>query len=175
MNYAKSHQLLKDQDEGAALSPRIAPTAGSTPDTLNDTQDDDDRYAANEKQFADQDIPAVSDNHVKPPPLLVVPSNLPAGEPLQPSTTGATDHESYPEGGLKAWLVVLGCWFALVASLGLMNSVATFQSYLSTNQLSHYEADAVGWVFSIYTFVVFFMGVYIGPVFDKYGPRWIGE
>ncbi|KAJ4386556.1 hypothetical protein N0V93_009454 [Gnomoniopsis smithogilvyi] len=105
-------------------------------------------------------------------PLFIVPS-APDTEELQRHSTSATDSETYPEGGLRAWLVVLGCWLALVASLGLMNTLATFQSYLISHQLAEYGEGTVGWIFSIYTFVVFFLGLYIGPTFDKYGPRWI--
>lgn len=99
--------------------------------------------------------------------------SAPDAEELQRHSTSATDNETYPEGGLRAWLVVLGCWLALVASLGLMNTLATFQSYLISHQLAQYGEGTVGWIFSIYTFVVFFLGLYIGPIFDKYGPRWI--
>lgn len=112
------------------------------------------------------------------PPLFIIPSignadpNLDAN-PLHQSSTSRTDNETYPEGGLRAWLVVFGCWLALFASLGLMNTLATFQSYLISHQLANYEEGIVGWVFSIYTFVVFFLGLYIGPMFDKWGPRWI--
>ncbi|KJZ75755.1 hypothetical protein HIM_04912 [Hirsutella minnesotensis 3608] len=81
--------------------------------------------------------------------------------------------ETYPEGGLQAWLVVLGAWFAMVSSMGLMNTVGIFQAYTLSHQLQNYSEGTVGWIFSIYTFLAFFCGVYIGPVFDKYGPRWL--
>lgn len=125
---------------------------------------------SHEKDVNTSDLPSPI-----PPPLYVVPSsatNPEAGHLQQHATTG-TDAETYPEGGLQAWLVVLGSWLALMASLGVMNTLATFQSYLTAHQLSHYDEGTVGWVFSIYTFVVFFLGLYIGPMFDKYGPRWI--
>lgn len=83
------------------------------------------------------------------------------------------DGEEYPEGGIRAWLVVLGAWLALFAALGLMNILATFQTYVSNNQLVEYDAGTIGWIFSLYTFVSFFMGIYVGPLFDKYGPRWL--
>lgn len=105
-------------------------------------------------------------------PLFIVPS-IPDVQDLHRHSTSTTDNETYPEGGLRAWLVILGCWFALIASLGLMNTLATFQSYLISHQLAEYEEGTVGWIFSLYTFVVFFLGLYIGPMFDKYGPRWI--
>lgn len=88
-------------------------------------------------------------------------------------TDNDNDNDDYPEGGLRAWLVVLGAWLALFASLGLMNILATFQTYISSNQLQEYDTSSVGWIFSLYTFVSFFMGIYVGPLFDKYGPRWL--
>jgi hypothetical protein len=83
------------------------------------------------------------------------------------------DDDDYPEGGLGAWLVALGSWLALFSSLGLMNTLATFQAYVSTHQLAGHSQGQIGWIFSLYTFISFFGGIYIGPVFDKYGPRWV--
>lgn len=85
----------------------------------------------------------------------------------------ASYNETYPEGGLKAWSVVVGSWFSLFSSLGLMNTVALFQAYILSHQLQGHNESTVGWIFSIYTFLAFFCGVYIGPVFDKYGPKWL--
>ncbi|KAI0124763.1 major facilitator superfamily domain-containing protein [Xylariales sp. AK1849] len=81
--------------------------------------------------------------------------------------------ETYPEGGKEAWLVVFGAFCGLFASLGLMNTLAIFQSYLSKHQLLGYSEGTVGWIFSLYTFLSFAFGVYVGPLFDKYGPKWL--
>ncbi|KAI4602205.1 hypothetical protein KJ359_009443 [Pestalotiopsis sp. 9143b] len=81
--------------------------------------------------------------------------------------------ETYPEGGLEAWLVVFGSFCGLVSSLGVMNSIAIFQTYNAAHQLSGYSEGTIGWIYSIYTFLAFGGGVYIGPLFDKYGPRWL--
>ncbi len=89
------------------------------------------------------------------------------------SIASAAEEETYPEGGIRAWLVVLGCWLALFSSLGLMNVLATFQTYVATHQLAEYDAGTIGWIFSLYVFLAFFLGIYIGPLFDKYGPRWL--
>ncbi|KAK3383632.1 major facilitator superfamily domain-containing protein [Lasiosphaeria ovina] len=83
------------------------------------------------------------------------------------------DDDAYPEGGLRSWLVVFGCWLAMFASLGLMNVLATFQSYLLTNPASGYNTGTMAWIFSLYTFASFALGLYVGPLFDKYGPRWL--
>jgi hypothetical protein len=105
-----------------------------------------------------KDVPVTS--HEAQPPSVV-------------SSIGEQEEETYPEGGLQAWLVVLGSWTALFSSLGLMNSLATFQTYVAMNQLSSYNEGTIGWIFSIYAFLCFFLGIYIGPLFDKYGPRWL--
>jgi hypothetical protein len=108
-----------------------------------------------------------------------------SSEPLQPEAP-------FPEGGLQAWLVVFGAWAGLwvflglinsshldltlvprFAGLGITNTIAVFQSYVSTHQLAGYSESSIGWIFSLYTFLAFFCGIYIGPVFDKYGPRWL--
>lgn len=83
------------------------------------------------------------------------------------------DDDSYPEGGLQAWLVVLGSWLALFSALGLMNTLATFQAYVAIHQLDDHSEGQIGWIFSLYTFLTFFCGIYIGPTFDRYGPRWV--
>ncbi|KAL8816534.1 MAG: hypothetical protein Q9223_004469 [Gallowayella weberi] len=85
---------------------------------------------------------------------------------IQPEVT-------YPEGGLRAWLVVFGSFCGMLASFGLMNIVGTFQAYLSTHQLANASPSAVGWIFSIYVFLAFGCGLQIGPVFDRKGPRWL--
>lgn len=113
----------------------------------------------------------IADRPPREPPLLAMPSS--AGSQIQRASTAGTDVESYPEGGLKAWSVVLGCWFSLVAASGLLNTLATFQTYLTTHQLSDYSESSIGWIFSLFTFVVFGVGLFTGPIFDKYGPRWI--
>lgn len=77
----------------------------------------------------------------------------------------------FPEGGLGAWLVVFGSFCAMLCVFGLINTAAVFESYFSTNQLSDHSSSEIGWIFSLYLFIVFFVGIQVGPIFDKYGPR----
>ncbi|KAK3989175.1 riboflavin transporter MCH5 [Cladorrhinum sp. PSN332] len=83
------------------------------------------------------------------------------------------DEDAYPEGGLRAWLVVFGCWLALFASLGLMNVMATFDTYVSTKDLPKHSAGTVGGVIAVYSLLSFAFGIYVGPLFDRYGPRYL--
>jgi MFS family permease len=54
-----------------------------------------------------------------------------------------------------------------------MNSLGTYQAYLSTHQLADYNESTIGWIFGIYAFLSFFSGIQIGPLFDAKGPRWL--
>lgn len=83
--------------------------------------------------------------------------------------TSAPIAEAYPEGGFKAYTVILGAWLALFPASGLLNSSGVLQAYLSQNQLANYSESDVGWIFSTYAFLFFFGGLQVGPVFDKYG------
>ena len=81
------------------------------------------------------------------------------------------DQTTYPEGGLRAWLVVLGTFCGFVAVLGILNTLGVYQSWLATHQLSAYSESSIGWIMSIEVFISFGAGVQIGPVFDAHGPR----
>ena len=103
-----------------------------------------------------------------------------APESFAPSSTAGVSRggvsmddcgNTYPEGGLRAWMVVYGSFSGMTASFGLMNTIGTYQAYLSTHQLAHLDPSTTGWVFSFYTFLSFFCGVQIGPFFDNKGPR----
>ncbi|KKZ63734.1 hypothetical protein EMCG_01968 [[Emmonsia] crescens] len=112
-------------------------------------------------------------------------SNAPAKEKLQshineanhdhvearPARGSNNDEISYPEGGLRAWLVVVGSCFGTAVSLGMMNTVGTFQSYIGEHQLKEYDESTIGWISSVFIFLGFFGGIQIGPVFDARGPK----
>ncbi|USW55835.1 Putative major facilitator superfamily, MFS transporter superfamily [Septoria linicola] len=94
-------------------------------------------------------------------------------EDQDPNVSKDEEGNTYPEGGLRAWLVVAGAFSGMFACFGYMNTVGTYQAYLATNQLADYSESTIGWIFSVYIFLTFGAGVQIGPVFDKYGPFWL--
>ncbi|KAI4102537.1 MAG: hypothetical protein LQ345_007369 [Seirophora villosa] len=91
----------------------------------------------------------------------------PASAEVQPEVI------TYPEGGLQAWLVVLGSFSGMLAAFGQMNIIGTFQAYLITHQLAETSPGTVGWIFSLYVFLAFGCGLQVGPIFDRNGPRWL--
>ena len=107
-----------------------------------------------------------------PPPLA--PGPLPSNIENSPLAHTAEEEEIwYPEGGVKAYLVVFGGWCGMIGGFSLMNSVGVMQAYLSENQLRDYSASTIGWIFSIYLFFIFGTSLQIGPVFDAHGPFWL--
>ncbi|KAM3064946.1 hypothetical protein ACMFMF_011562 [Clarireedia jacksonii] len=94
-------------------------------------------------------------------------SSFPASADLAQVETDVT----YPEGGLTAWLVVLGAWCGWVASLGVYNSTGVFEAYISKEILTQESPSTIGWIFGIYAFMTFFGGMMVGPTFDARGPR----
>lgn len=55
-----------------------------------------------------------------------------------------------------------------------MQTIGTIQSYLELHQLSSYTSRDVGWITGVYTALTMFLGIQIGPLFDAYGPRFLG-
>ncbi|SPO07744.1 related to monocarboxylate transporter 2 [Cephalotrichum gorgonifer] len=86
-------------------------------------------------------------------------------------TPGAPESERYPEGGLQAWLVTFGSFCGMAAVFGLINSAGVFEAYFKANQLASYSHSQIGWIFSLYLFLVFFVGIQAGPIFDHHGSR----
>ncbi|KAK4032317.1 MFS transporter asaE [Parachaetomium inaequale] len=78
---------------------------------------------------------------------------------------------TYPEGGLQAWLVVFGAWCAMISAMGLLNTLAVLQAWVSEHQLQGMPESAIGWIFSTYGFFIYFCGAQIGPIFDAYDIR----
>lgn len=49
--------------------------------------------------------------------------------------------------------------------------VGSVQDHISTHQLAAYTVRDVGWITAVLTFLTLFLGVQVGPLFDRYGPR----
>ncbi|KAL2869571.1 putative MFS monocarboxylate transporter [Aspergillus lucknowensis] len=78
---------------------------------------------------------------------------------------------AYPEGGREAWMCLLGSAVMMFPSFGFQTAIGTVQDYLTLNQLADYSVSDVGWIIAMLVFLTLFMGVQIGPLFDRYGPR----
>lgn len=77
----------------------------------------------------------------------------------------------YPEGGLKAWIVIFGCFCGFIPVFGMLNTIGVIETYVGKNQLSDVSSSTVGWVFSIYSFVNFASCIFSGTYFDRNGAK----
>lgn len=69
---------------------------------------------------------------------------------------------NFPEGGWRAWSVVLGSWCAMVPSFGLLNTMGVLEALLANNQLKDYSKASIGWIFGVYSFFLYFGSVQVG-------------
>ncbi|KAE8323728.1 major facilitator superfamily domain-containing protein [Aspergillus sergii] len=93
--------------------------------------------------------------------------------PSRTSDSPELANESYPEGGLRAWLVVFGAWCAMIPSMGLLNSLGILHAWTSTHQLQSYSESSIGWIYGAYGFFLYSAGAQAGPIFDAYGPAYV--
>lgn len=97
--------------------------------------------------------------------------SLEAGLAHTPQAPPAFDPRQNPDGGLQAWLTVLGGFCILFCSFGWINTIGVFQDYYQTHQLAGYSPSTVSWIPSLEIFVMFFLGPWVGQVLDRYGHR----
>ncbi|KAL2021640.1 hypothetical protein VTK56DRAFT_6993 [Thermocarpiscus australiensis] len=85
---------------------------------------------------------------------------LAASEPANP-TPGPV-----PDGGLAAWLQVLGSAAVLINTWGIINTFGVFQAYYETHLLKDHSSSDISWIGSIQGSLLFVVGVLAGPLFD---------
>ncbi|KAH0379841.1 MFS general substrate transporter, partial [Aureobasidium melanogenum] len=85
-------------------------------------------------------------------------------------STPATPAPSFPEGGTRAWLVVVGCWCVAFASFGIVNTFGVYETYYLRTYLHDYSPSTVAWIGSIQAWVQLSATLISGPVSDRYGP-----
>ena len=72
-----------------------------------------------------------------------------------------------PDGGLHAWLSVVGACLVFFNAWGLVQAFGAYQSYYSTSLLESYSASNISWIGTIQAFLLVFVGIVTGPIFDR--------
>ncbi|KAL7969022.1 major facilitator superfamily domain-containing protein [Trichoderma sp. SZMC 28014] len=72
-----------------------------------------------------------------------------------------------PNGGLKAWIQVLGAHFLFFNSWGLVNSFGVFQTYYQDDLLKSSNASDISWIGTFQAFLLVALSVIVGPIFDR--------
>ncbi|KAF3765178.1 MFS general substrate transporter [Cryphonectria parasitica EP155] len=72
-----------------------------------------------------------------------------------------------PNGGLRAWLQVLGAFFMYFNTWGIVSSYGSYQEYYEESILSTSTSFQVSAIGAIQSFFMVFLGFLAGPIFDK--------
>ncbi|KAF9447586.1 MFS general substrate transporter [Macrolepiota fuliginosa MF-IS2] len=92
---------------------------------------------------------------------------------LDASQLEISDHDDYPDGGMRAWLVVLGVCIAitdfmqsLLTSTGSVTVWGVFQSYYEVHTLKAYSPSQISWIGSTQYFLFLLPAQITGRLFD---------
>ncbi|PVI04849.1 MFS general substrate transporter [Periconia macrospinosa] len=80
---------------------------------------------------------------------------------------------SIPDGGLMAWLQVLGSFFLFFNTWGVINMFGSYQAYYESALLKTSTPSAISWIGSIQSFLLLFVGALSGPIYDNGGFRYL--
>ncbi|KAK7466083.1 hypothetical protein VKT23_004808 [Stygiomarasmius scandens] len=72
-----------------------------------------------------------------------------------------------PDGGLSAWLTVLGSFLVQVCGFGYTTSFGVFQDFYTRHYITNASSSAISWIGSTNTFLVISGGLIAGRLFDR--------
>ncbi|KAL7283742.1 hypothetical protein ACG7TL_003179 [Trametes sanguinea] len=72
----------------------------------------------------------------------------------------------HPDGGLRAWLAVIGCAAGACATFGFVNAWGVFQAYYEEEILVGTSPSTIAWIGSIQYALIFLPGLVVGRIFD---------
>ncbi|WWC90061.1 uncharacterized protein L201_004994 [Kwoniella dendrophila CBS 6074] len=80
---------------------------------------------------------------------------------------------TFPDGGRKAWLCVLGGIAGMFLGNGMAPSAGAFQTYYKTHYLSGYNQSQIAWIGGMQAFMTFGLSIISGSFFDLYGHKYM--
>ncbi|KAI6891234.1 hypothetical protein KC318_g13913, partial [Hortaea werneckii] len=88
------------------------------------------------------------DEEKETPPAEAAPE--PNAKPPQPGPPGGPP----PNGGLTAWLQVVGSWMLFFNTWGILNTFGVFQTYYESGELFSTSSSNISWIGSIQALMV---------------------
>ncbi|KAL7414241.1 MFS general substrate transporter [Mrakia frigida] len=73
---------------------------------------------------------------------------------------------TFPEGGVRGWLVVAGAVHMTFAGFGFINSWGVFQAYYETGMLASSSSSSIAWIGSLQYCLIFFPSLVMGRLLD---------
>lgn len=72
-----------------------------------------------------------------------------------------------PNGGLVAWLHVLGGFSLFFNTWGILNTFGVYQTFYEQGTLFKASSSDISWIGSIQAFMVLLVGFFSGPIYDR--------
>lgn len=132
-------------------------TTDITARPVEESRTEQDEYQKVEEAI-DSTTPAMSADDEKLPKSQEVPVAAPAATP--------PGMPKQPNGGLDAWLQVLGGFFIYFNTWGLIITFGVFQSYYQNHLLTRYTPSQISWIGTIQSFLLVEIGIFSGPLYD---------
>ncbi|KAL4734225.1 major facilitator superfamily domain-containing protein [Aspergillus similis] len=96
------------------------------------------------------------------------PSSTPSSTSSAPIPTSQTPSPSQPpNGGLVAWLQVVGSWFIVFNTMGIITTFGDYQAYYERGLIFEETSSNISWIGSIQSLIVFAFGAVVGPIYDR--------
>ncbi|KAJ0124262.1 major facilitator superfamily transporter [Diaporthe amygdali] len=112
---------------------------------------------------ADQD----AENHTSSTTQNMVEKDTPKDVVETDSSASETKPaRTIPNGGLQAWLQVVGAFFLYFNTWGLLSSYGSFQAYYETSLLENYTPFEISTIGSVQSFLLVFLGFVTGSIYD---------
>ncbi|KAJ3569454.1 hypothetical protein NP233_g5036 [Leucocoprinus birnbaumii] len=71
-----------------------------------------------------------------------------------------------PDGGWRAWSVVLGVWIMQFVTFGYTNAYGVYNDFYVREYLSDYQSSQISWIGSVQLFLLLTSGLFSGRAFD---------
>ncbi|KAI0155203.1 MFS general substrate transporter [Xylariaceae sp. FL1272] len=71
------------------------------------------------------------------------------------------------DAGIHGYMRILGAFFVHFITLGLPATFGTYQSYYEANLLSTYSSSDISWIGAIQVFLLSFLGIFSGALYDR--------
>ncbi|KAF9265013.1 MFS general substrate transporter [Marasmius fiardii PR-910] len=143
-------------------SHQSAETLYSIP-TLCDPSYADDLTADDKHRFSSDE------NILEKGPNVIVQQTKKESEPSKGNTDfpKAGEEDVVPDGGLRAWLVVIGIFCCVFTAFGFTSTWGVFQAYYQTTLLKHSSPTIIAWIGSVQYGLIFIPSMIVGRLFDK--------
>jgi hypothetical protein len=90
-----------------------------------------------------------------------------AATSVERSANGESTPDSPPNGGLLAYLQVLGGFMLFFNTWGIQNTFGVYQTYYESGQVFRASSSDISWIGSIQSLFLLLTGVFSGPMYDR--------